>query len=292
MLSARVFGRLSVPRLNLGRFYATVPLAYDKWEPKEASKTAKPIVFLHGLFGNKLNNRTAAKSFARDLKTTVYCLDLRNHGDSPAAEPHTYKAMAGDVKQFILDHKLADPTVIGHSMGAKTAMELALGDPDLVGVCIPVDNAPISLRLHSDFGKFIQGMMTVQRAKCTQSKDMYSTIAPFCPELPIQQFLLSNFNRNPETGFYECRLPLEILAKSLGNVGDFADFDGTDKRFLGPTLFIRGTKSPFVPDEAFPRMGELFPRFVCRDIDSGHLVISEKPKEFIEEVERFLSEDD
>lgn len=292
MLSARAFGGLPVQRLPFSRLYTTVPLAYDKWEPKESSKTAKPIVFLHGLFGNKHNNRSAAKNLARDLKTTVYCLDLRNHGDSPHAEPHTYKSMAADVKQFILDHKLGDPSVIGHSMGAKTAMELALGDPNLVSSCIPVDNAPISLRLGTDFGKFIQGMIAVERAKCTQSKDMYSIMAPYCPELGIQQFLLSNFKRNHDTGVYECRLPLSILAKSLGNVGDFSDFDGTEKRFVKPTLLIRGTKSAFVPDEALPRMGELFPRFICRDIDSGHWVISEKPKEFVEEVERFLSEDD
>lgn len=289
MISIRAIKNNQFNRFS--RLISTVPLAYDKWEPRVSSNIPN-IVFLHGLFGCKLNNRSAARNIARDLKTTVYCLDLRNHGDSPHAEPHNYASMAADVKAFIIEHGLQKPTVIGHSMGAKTAMELALANPKLIGKVIPVDNAPMSLRLSPDFGRYIQGMIAVDRKQCEQQSDMYKVLTPYCPDLPIQQFLLSNFKRDPESGVYKCRLPLGILAKSLGYVSDFSEFQPDTSRFLGPTLLIRGSKSSFVPDECLPRMGELFPKFVVRDINSGHWVISEKPKEFVEEVVRFLSEDD
>ncbi|KAG7147427.1 alcohol acetyltransferase like protein [Verticillium longisporum] len=146
---------------------AHLKLAYDLYEP--SSSRAKgddchPIVFLHGLFGSKKNNRSISKVLARDLGRPVFALDLRNHGESPHDRHHDYTSMASDVAGFIIDHNLDEPTIIGHSMGAKTAMALALRSPDLVRNIISVDNAPVDAVLESGFGNYVEGMKRIERA--------------------------------------------------------------------------------------------------------------------------------
>lgn len=275
------------------RFYSqvkdTVELAFDKWSPRGGA-SGSPIVFLHGLFGSKSNNRTVSKILSRNLKKDIYCPDLRNHGDSPHKSPHTYVKMAEDVENFIAEKGLERPIMIGHSMGARVAMAVALRSPKLVSALIPVDNSPVSSPLSVDFRRYILAMQEIDRMGLHRQKQMQEIMDSAEPNLGIQQFLLSNFKRD-DTGAYHCRIPLDILKKSLDNVGEFP-FIPKDYCYKGPTLVIRGTKSTFVPDEALPLIGELFPRFVVRDIDAGHWVIAEKPMEFVDEVQRFLDDSD
>lgn len=264
----------------------TVKLAFDKWSPRK-TPTANPIVFLHGLFGSKSNNRTVSRHFARDLNCDVYCVDMRNHGDSPHSPVHTYDVMSDDVKQFILDHSIKDPVVIGHSMGARSAMALALKNPDLVSKLVVVDNGPVNRSLGAEFPKYVKAMIEVDKAAPPHQKDADEIMKKYVKELPVRQFLLSNFKKHGK--HYRSRIPLDILGKSLGYVSEF-NYLPDHYRYTKPTLLVRGTESPFVPDEDLPLMGQLFPRFEVRDIKSGHWVISEKPKEFIEVVEKFLDE--
>ena len=98
---------------------------------------------------------------ARELDRPVYAIDLRNHGDSPHNPEHNYRMLAHDVEGFMAQHDLVKPTLIGHSMGAKTAMTLALTSPSKIANLIPVDNAPVDAALKSDFGQYVQGMRRI-----------------------------------------------------------------------------------------------------------------------------------
>lgn len=267
----------------------TVELAYDLWEPRKAP-TGAPIVFLHGLFGTRTNNRSVSRVLARELNCKVYCPDMRNHGESPHHHIHNYDAMAGDVQRFITDHHIESPIVIGHSMGARTAMAVALRHPKEVSKLIPVDSSPLSTALGSEFPRYVQGMMAVDKARPESQKEAGEILAPYAPQLPVQQFLLANFKRNKD-GHYASQIPLDILGKSLGYVSEF-EYLPEEYRYSGPTLLIRGTKSKFVPDEALPLMGQLFPKFTVADVESGHWVISENPKAFLDATLRFLDESD
>ena len=102
----------------------------------------------------------------------------------------------------------------------------------------------------------------------------------FPQALPIRQFLLTNLVRAPEEDHFEHRIPISTLALSLDYMGDFPFKDPSEARYEGPSLFIRGTKSHYVPDAVIPLIGRFFPRFELRDIDCGHWVISEKPEHF------------
>ena len=106
--------------------------------------------------------------------------------------------------------------------------------------------------------------------------------------LTIRQFLLGNLFRPEGSKALKFRVPLDVLAKSLDHLGDFPYKDPQSTRFEGRALFVRGTKSKYVPDEVLPLIGNFFPRFEHADIDAGHWVISENPEAFRQAVVRFL----
>ncbi|KAG8420408.1 hypothetical protein J3459_011095 [Metarhizium acridum] len=258
------------------------PLAFDLHEPPKpkVNETTSPILFLHGLFGSKKNNRGISKAIARDLGRYVYALDLRNHGESPHNQRHDYLSMAEDVSSFIKDKMLTDVSIIGHSMGAKTAMTLALRSPEMVSNVVAVDNAPVDVALNGDFAKYIRGMKMIQGAKISRQAEADAILQNFEESVPIRQFLLGNLYRVPGENVQQFRIPLDILGRSLANLGDFPYKNTQERRFKKPALFIRGTKSRYVADDVLPAIGEFFPRFRLVDIDAGHWLISEQPEAF------------
>ncbi|KAK4645865.1 hypothetical protein QC761_205340 [Podospora bellae-mahoneyi] len=275
--------------------YSTVPLAYDLHEPAKPSvgnpNKNSPIVFMHGLFGSKKNNRTISKVLARDLGRSVYAIDLRNHGDSPHDPHHNYTAMAADVGDFIKQHGLKDPCLIGHSMGAKAAMTLSLTSPALISSLISVDNAPVDARLESDFARYIRGMKEIESSEVTKQSQADSILQSYEPSVTIRQFLLGNLHRprHPESQVQKFKVPLSIIGKALDHLGDFPFKDPREVRFEKPALFVRGTKSKYVPDEVIPLIGQFFPRFELVDVEAGHWLISENPEAFRRAVVEFLS---
>lgn len=181
----------------------TVELAYEK-HPRASAKsgtsdtpTKEPIIFVHGIFGSKSNTRTVSRVLARDLDRDVYCVDMRNHGDSPHTPLHTYPALAADIEHFIDCHKLGPSILVGHSMGAKAVMAVALRSraSELVAGLVSVDNAPWNAQLSSDFPKYVRALQQIEAAHFTRTQDAYAMLAKQEPNVTIQQFLLSNMKR-------------------------------------------------------------------------------------------------
>ncbi|ETN40614.1 uncharacterized protein HMPREF1541_04891 [Cyphellophora europaea CBS 101466] len=288
-------------RCPSGRLFSTsysrlskVELAYTRHDPHHpTTEPHSPILLMHGLFGSQRNNRTMSKVLARDLSRPVYTLDLRNHGDSPHAATHTYTSMAEDVEAFISTHSIPTPILIGHSMGAKVAMTMALRHPTAYSALIPVDNAPIDAALKSDFGAYVTAMKKIEDARppITKQSEADAILAEYEKEVSIRQFLLTNLVKGPvataegngqtkpQTAL-RWRIPLQTLAKSLPDMADFPFRQTGEARYEGPTLIVRGTKSHYVSDESLPVIGSFFPRFELLDIEAGHWVMSEKFEEF------------
>ncbi len=178
--------------------------------------------------------------------------------------------------------------------GAKTAMTLALAQPSLISDLVSVDNAPIDATLNRTFATYIRGMRHIEEAGVTRQSEADAILTSYEPDVGIRQFLLGNMHRiamapdaNDEMrtehkkNVVKFRIPLDILAKSLDHMGDFPFRNPDEARFEKPALFVRGTHSKYVPDEAIPAIGRFFPRFSLVDIEAGHWVISEKPAEFL-----------
>lgn len=181
----------------------TVDLAYEKHPRASAKKddapvpAKEPIIIAHGLFGSKTNTRTVSRVMARDLDRDVYCIDLRNHGDSPHSPVHTYPALAADIEHFIDKHKLGKTILIGHSMGAKAVMGVALRprSSELVAALVSVDNSPWSAQLSSAFPKYVKTLQQIEAARFTKTSEAYNVLKETEPNEVIQQFLLSNMKR-------------------------------------------------------------------------------------------------
>ncbi|KAJ5143726.1 uncharacterized protein N7515_002513 [Penicillium bovifimosum] len=263
-------------------------LAYQVFGPENGQAVRLPILFLHGLFGSKQNNRSISKALARDLKCQIFALDLRNHGQSFHAPEHNYNVMAEDVQEFIKQQKLDKCVLIGHSMGAKAAMAVALRSPETVSALIPVDNAPVNAALASDFPKYVRGMQKIEAEKVTKQSDADKILGDYEESLPIRQFLLTNLIRSEEDNTLKFRVPLSIIGGSLDNMADFPFKQSDNLKYEGPTLFVRGTKSRYVSDKTMPAIKAFFPNAQIADVEAGHWLISEKPEDFRQAVVKFL----
>lgn len=280
---------------------ATVDLVYDKHSPQEKpSVTKSPIFILHGLFGSKINNRTVAKKLANRLDRDVYCLDLRNFGQSPHIDRLDYPSLSADVEHFIEQAQFpehAKPILVGHSMGAKTVMALALRRPDLPKMVVSVDNAPVDLTMNSvsSFTKYVRQLrIALEQHKYTNIKDVDAELAKVEPSKEVRQFLITNLNRGKTEDVITSRVPLDTINKAItGGYISGWPYDLNISRWTkGPLLVVRGTKSTYVPDDIIPDIGKYFPRFEVKDIDAGHWVISEKPNEFMETIVDFVEKNE
>ena len=185
----------------------------------------------------------------------MYAIDTRNHGDSPHDSVHTYTALAEDVEAFLKKHDLKNSTLIGHSMGAKIVMAMALRNPDCCANIIPVDNAPVDAALSSDFPKYAEGMQHVEKSQPKSQKEADKLMEPYAADLAVRQFLLSNLVRGAPGEPLKFRIPVKILTKALNNMADFPFTNPDEVSFKKPALFIRGTKSHYVSDETLPIIG-------------------------------------
>jgi pimeloyl-ACP methyl ester carboxylesterase len=195
--------------------------------------------------------------------------------------------MAEDVEHWLQEAQIPMPTLIGHSMGAKVAMTLALRKPSHYSALIPVDNAPVDAALKSDFGTYVKAMKEIDdlRPRVKKQSDADAILAKYESDVGIRQFLLTNLVKTPVSpGSKESelrfRIPLGTLAKALPNMADFPFKDTEQNQYKGPTLVVRGTKSHYVADETLPVIGGFFPKFEVMDFECGHWVMSERFEEF------------
>lgn len=236
-----------------------------------------PVVLLHGLFGAAGNWGAVQKALAADHR--VAAMDLRNHGASPHAAAMDYAAMAGDVAETMGGPAI----VIGHSMGGKAAMMLALTRPDLVTRLVVADMAPAryapALRGH------VAAMRAVPLRTGLSRKEADAVLAPTVPEAALRGFLLMNlaFAQDPPAW----RIGLEEIAAAMPDIEDFVPPPGAAYR--GPALFLTGGKSDYVRPEHHAAIRALFPAARFEVIpEAGHWVHAEAPQAFLAAVRRFI----
>ncbi len=241
----------------------------------------QPFIILHGLMGSSDNWLTQAKMFASQYH--VYTIDQRNHGQSPHSDDFDYKVLANDLKDFIQEHKLERPIVLGHSMGGKAAMNFAISNPDMLDRLIVVDIAPKAYPVHHD--NIVEGLKAIPINSLQSRNAADKTLSEYVPEADVRQFLLKNLSRKPEGGF-AWNINLPVIDKNLEQISADIQFPGT---YHGQTLFVRGVNSHYVKDEDRQRIKNIFPNSTLVTMDTGHWVQAEKPQEFVEVVKNFLA---
>ena len=256
------------------------------------------IVFVHGLFGQGKNWTTIAKGLSDDHRVTLF--DLPNHGHSPWTDRVDYQDMA-DMLAGELEAMGEPVTLVGHSMGGKVAMLLALRRPELLRALVVVDIAPSEYPLSggrtddpdeeaSPFADYIAAMRALDLGSLRTRQDADDALRNAVPSRMVRNFLLQSLVREGlgTGGGWRWRLNLELLERDLGNLRSFPPIPpGT--HFDGPVLWVAGADSTYVLPEDRPRMDALFPATrLVRIKNSGHWVHSEQPEVFLETLRRFM----
>ncbi|KAJ5355162.1 uncharacterized protein N7496_012374, partial [Penicillium cataractarum] len=272
-----------------------VRLAYELHRATKSHTSTRlanhaPILFLHGFLGSKRENRQMSRNLAKELSRDVYALDLRNHGDSGHHPKHDYMEIALDVESFIAQHGLERPTLIGHSMGAKTALTLALNSPKLVSSVVAVDNCPIKLPVATDFLNYLESMGEAEREQVRTHAEADEILREYDLDPPVRLWLLSNFVKQDGSPYLRLRVPLGTLKNAMGPLGDFPYDVGNVPAFQGPTLFLRALQSNFIPQGSFPLISKFFPQSEIVDMDCGHWIVQDKPQQFKEGMFKIFTE--
>ena len=252
---------------------------------RQYSENGAPVLVLHGLFGSLSNWGWHCKQLAQQY--AVYGVDLRNHGDSPHSDQLDYQVMAEDVRQLIVRLGLESCCIVGHSMGGKVAMQLALSFPDLIEKLVIVDIAPVSYPEDADgHMNVLAAMDAVKLGEIKSRTQAEVTIEDYIPQEVTRKFLLTNLVRNKE-GSFEWRLDKGSIRKNYANLR--AELIAT-MSFLKPVLFIKGSLSPYIKPEHEAQIKELFPAASVKLLmDAGHWLHAEKPQALQKILLKFLS---
>ena len=239
------------------------------------------LLILHGLFGSSANWRSVARRLSSSHK--VFCLDLRNHGQSPWHDDMSYPAMARDVVQFMLDNHLQGSAVIGHSMGGKTAMMLAQEQNIELAKLLVVDIAPVTYRYtHLDM---IDAMQAIDFTTVTSRKQIDDLLSVRIPDPATRQFLTQNLKKDGD--YYSWRINLDAIRQNMYSLISYEN----DLTSPVDALFVAGSNSNYIGHEYHSEVFKRFPGARIETIEnSGHWLHAEQPARFIALCNSFLAD--
>jgi len=240
------------------------------------------VFFLHGLLGCADNWGSTSRVLSGEGLRCI-AVDQRNHGSSPHSREMSYQLMADDLLRLADNLGLERFSIVGHSMGGKTAMETALRAPLRIKSLVVADIAPI--QYEPAYTDYISSLGKVSLEGMKSRSEAGRELEKFIPDRNLRMFFLTNL-RKDESGNYRWRINIDGITANYENIWKAID-DG--RQYNGPVLFLRGDKSNFVQDKHFTLMRELFPAFDVRTIkDSGHWVHTEQPEVFRRLISDFL----
>lgn len=239
-----------------------------------------PLVIAHGLFGSARNWRTLARQFATDRQ--VVCVDMRNHGTSFWSDEMDYPAMAGDLAE-VIGTLGGRADVLGHSMGGKAAMTLAINRPSMVRSLSVADIAPVAYS-HTQM-PVLRAMQKLDLATVTKRSAAQKALADLTGDLGLGAFLTQSLEFDGTAARW--LLNLDALASNMDALIGFPSDLG---RYDGPTFLIRGSESDYVTRAHSAAIGTHLGHVRYTTIEgAGHWLHAEKPSDFIAATQRFLA---
>jgi esterase len=240
----------------------------------------KDVILIHGLFGSLENLNMIAKGLKDDYRVTN--IDVRNHGLSFHDESMDYDELAQDVVNLMATLDIEQASILGHSMGGKIAMQIALEHSIKVNKLIVADIAPVAYPSHHSH--IIKGLQSIDLALVSNRKDADSQLALFVDDIGVRQFLLRNLFATDGKFSFKCNL--NFIEKSYSQI--MKAYQG-EQHFCGETLFIKGGESNYITAEHRTIINRLFPHSRAKIIQgAGHWLHAEKTVAFNKIVNDFL----
>jgi len=245
----------------------------------ERGEGPETVVFLHGLFGRARNLGFLQRGAATDFRTLA--LDLRNHGDSPHG-PVSYALMAQDVLETLDDLGIGRFAVVGHSMGGKVGMMLALAAPERVTKLLVADIAPA--RTGHGHGEMIDRLGTLTFPPVLERREGLDLLEPVVGNRAVAELLLQNIRLGEAPGW---SIGFDDLARDIHAIENWPNLQIAP--YEGPVLFLRGGESPYVRPEHHDQIRALFPHALIQTLPgAGHWLHAEQPRPFLREMMEFL----
>lgn len=245
-----------------------------------------PIVFLHGLFGQGKNFTQIAKALAPEFRSLL--VDLPNHGASDWTSRFDYLEIAELLAEQLRSGFAANGPVhlVGHSMGGKVAMVLALQAPELIDRLVIADISPVAQTSTGEFVQLLDALAALPLDTIRSRADADAALRGPIPDSRTRAFLLQNLQRSPDG--WRWRANLELLRGELPVIGGFPSFDASP--FEHPVLWVAGERSNYIRREDAPAMRALFPRTTLITVKgAGHWVHAEQPEVFVSLLRSFLA---
>ncbi len=247
------------------------------------SETGTPMLILHGLFGSAMNWNWQARKWAEHF--AVHALDLRNHGNSQHHDVMDYPTMAADVLAYMDEAGIDRCFMLGHSMGGKVAMQLALDHPDRIQALVVADIAPVDYQ--GEHEGIFEGLLAIDPGSVGSRTEADTILAEYVDDELVRQFLLSNLVRSDEDGGrFMWRINLPVLEQSYENLRRAPAGDGV---YEGPVLFLRGDHSGYIQQKHRDAILTRFPGATVKTLmQAGHWLHAEKPETFNRLVSEFF----
>ncbi|WGX94833.1 alpha/beta fold hydrolase [Nocardioides sp. L-11A] len=254
--------------------------------------TGSRVVFLHGLFGQGKNWTGVAKQLAE--RHRVLLVDLPHHGRSPWPDRFDFAGAAGDVLATVSAAGGDEPiTLVGHSLGGKVAMVLALLHPERVERLCVADISPVTYPESREFPGYIAAMRDLDLTRVVHRADADRLLAPAVPDPTVRSFLLQNLRRDPTAASgWSWQVNLDVLDRDLAEISAWPEEELAGRApYDGPVLWLAGGRSSYVLPDYEPAMDRWFPRNRKVTLkDTGHWLHSERPELFLEVLRRFLGD--
>ncbi len=251
--------------------------------------TGQPVLIIHGLFGMSDNWVTIGKRLAQS-GFAAHLVDLRNHGRSPHVETHTYQDMGDDLLNHLDQEKLDKVSVIGHSMGGKVAMHLALRHPQKIKDLVVVDIAPYGYCCHqgSLHSMIIDHLMEIDLSSYKNQSAITAQIEERLNNRPLSLFLAKNIKRSSDRN-YAWKLNLPVLKQYLPDIYSGMENLESYAPAAVRTVFVKGNNSDYIGPQHQPYIQRYFPNSNVVGVENaGHWLHAEQPDKFIEIVVAFL----
>ena len=253
------------------------------------------LIILHGLYGSGDNWLTFARQLAGNFR--IHLPDQRNHGNSPHHPEHSYKAMVGDLVEYISEQNIQHPVILGHSMGGKTAMWLSITHPEIASKLIVVDISPVSYAkvmnpsvLIEQHLNIVSAMRSIDLTSVKTRSDIDKELAVYVPSERVRQFLIKSIDREKD-GTYNWKLNIDAISNYLPEIMKGIEIEkfASSINPAMPVLFVKGELSEYIPESDFDAIKKLYPQAEIETIfDAVHWIHAEKPEAFLSVIKNFL----
>ncbi|WP_298418891.1 alpha/beta fold hydrolase [uncultured Kordia sp.] len=246
-------------------------------------EAGKPLLILHGFLGMSDNWKTLGKKFAKE-GYQVHLIDQRNHGRSFHSDEFNYDILADDLKKYCDHHQFKSISLIGHSMGGKTAMVFAMDHSELLEKLVIVDIGPKFYPTHHE--QILAGLVAVEKETLKSRSDAETIMKEYVSDFGTRQFLLKNLYWKADKTL-GLRINLKVLIDNVEEIGEA--LSGNDI-YTKETLFLKGDKSEYIQIGDETLIHQYFPKATIGEVtNSGHWLHAENPTEFFEKTLSFLN---